>query len=284
MAGRVLQRSLARGPSLGLGLLLRTDFGLRHQHSLHPLFADPETAPVSPKVHDSFDAAKPDAAADTLYGKTNVFVREARTHLPRLCTTRLNAALCPLCSRCASSRRCQHKGQAQAAVGCWRTAVCLDVPRRARALQGFASRICGARQALRELDYPERLQKMLLTPQREVHVELIITRDRWPRAPSVHLCSARPCCKGLCNLRPRQALPSMQVFINPGAGDLASKVHNEHSCLTVVNAATGWAWHSTRKRQALRARAQRRDRGVQRLPRAARQLARAVQGRLPLPP
>ena len=33
-------------------------------------------------------------------------------------------------------------------------------------------------QALRELDYPERLQKMLLTPQREVHVELIITRDR----------------------------------------------------------------------------------------------------------
>lgn len=85
MAGRVLQKSLACGPSLGLATLLRT---VRHQHALHPLFADSETAPVSPKVHDSFDTAQPDAAGDTLYGKTNVFVREARTLLPRLRTAR----------------------------------------------------------------------------------------------------------------------------------------------------------------------------------------------------
>lgn len=32
-------------------------------------------------------------------------------------------------------------------------------------------------QALQVLDYPERLQKLLLTPHRELHVELNITRD-----------------------------------------------------------------------------------------------------------
>ena len=32
-------------------------------------------------------------------------------------------------------------------------------------------------QAFQVLDYPERLQKLLLTPQRELHVELNITRD-----------------------------------------------------------------------------------------------------------
>ena len=46
-------------------------------------------------------------------------------------------------------------------------------------------------QALRELDYPERLQKMLLTPQREVHVELIITRDRRGQ-PLAHPWQAAP--------------------------------------------------------------------------------------------
>lgn len=32
-------------------------------------------------------------------------------------------------------------------------------------------------QALQELEYPLRLQKLLLTPQREFHVELVITLD-----------------------------------------------------------------------------------------------------------
>ena len=32
-------------------------------------------------------------------------------------------------------------------------------------------------QAFAVLDYPERLRKLLLTPQRELHVELNITRD-----------------------------------------------------------------------------------------------------------
>ena len=32
-------------------------------------------------------------------------------------------------------------------------------------------------QALRELEYPEKLQRLLLTPQREVLVELVITKD-----------------------------------------------------------------------------------------------------------
>jgi hypothetical protein len=139
MAGRVLQTSLVRGPSLGLGLLLRTDSGLRHQHSLHPLFADPETAPVSPKVHDSFDAAKPDAAADTLYGKTNVFVREARTHLPRLCTIRLDAPLPSALSVCKQQTApAQGRGTGRGGVlarGC--------VPRRAAQharVQGGAGR------------------------------------------------------------------------------------------------------------------------------------------------
>ncbi len=138
MAGRVLQTSLVRGPSLGLGLLLRTDSGLRHQHSLHPLFADPETAPVSPKVHDSFDAAKPDAAADTLYGKTNVFVREARTHLPRLCTIRLDAPLPSVLSVCKQQTApAQGRGTGRGGVlarGC--------VPRRA-AQRARAPRGCG---------------------------------------------------------------------------------------------------------------------------------------------
>ena len=34
-----------------------------------------------------------------------------------------------------------------------------------------------APQAFQVLDYPERLRKLLLTPQRELHVELNITRD-----------------------------------------------------------------------------------------------------------
>ena len=34
-----------------------------------------------------------------------------------------------------------------------------------------------AMQALRELNYPEKLQRLLLTPQREVLVELVITKD-----------------------------------------------------------------------------------------------------------
>lgn len=32
-------------------------------------------------------------------------------------------------------------------------------------------------QALQELEYPEKLQRLLLTPQREVLVELVITKD-----------------------------------------------------------------------------------------------------------
>lgn len=32
-------------------------------------------------------------------------------------------------------------------------------------------------QALAELEYPEKLQRLLLTPQREVLVELVITKD-----------------------------------------------------------------------------------------------------------
>jgi hypothetical protein len=40
---------------------------------------------------------------------------------------------------------------------------------------------CGAgprAEALKELEYPVKLQKLLLTPQREVLVELVITKDR----------------------------------------------------------------------------------------------------------
>ena len=33
------------------------------------------------------------------------------------------------------------------------------------------------KQALRQLEYPDKLQRLLLTPQREVLVELVITRD-----------------------------------------------------------------------------------------------------------
>lgn len=32
-------------------------------------------------------------------------------------------------------------------------------------------------QALAELEYPDKLQKLLLTPQREVLVELVVTKD-----------------------------------------------------------------------------------------------------------
>jgi glutamate dehydrogenase (NAD(P)+) len=32
-------------------------------------------------------------------------------------------------------------------------------------------------QAMAELDYPERVQRLLLTPHREIHVELVITMD-----------------------------------------------------------------------------------------------------------
>ena len=32
-------------------------------------------------------------------------------------------------------------------------------------------------QALKELEYPHKLQRLLLTPQREVLVELVITKD-----------------------------------------------------------------------------------------------------------
>lgn len=32
-------------------------------------------------------------------------------------------------------------------------------------------------QALKELEYPEKLQRLLLTPEREVLVELVITKD-----------------------------------------------------------------------------------------------------------
>ena len=32
-------------------------------------------------------------------------------------------------------------------------------------------------QALKTLEYPEKLQRLLLTPQREVLVELVITKD-----------------------------------------------------------------------------------------------------------
>lgn len=34
-----------------------------------------------------------------------------------------------------------------------------------------------ASQALQELEYPEKLQRLLLTPSREVLVELVITKD-----------------------------------------------------------------------------------------------------------
>ena len=34
-----------------------------------------------------------------------------------------------------------------------------------------------SRQALLELEYPEKLQKLLLTPERELLVELVVTRD-----------------------------------------------------------------------------------------------------------
>lgn len=73
------------------------------------------------------------------------------------------------------------------------TSLFLDVPRRL-----CAASVPGAGQALRELDYPERLQKMLLTPQREVHVELIITRDRWLRARSLLWCIPRAAARFVC--------------------------------------------------------------------------------------
>lgn len=37
---------------------------------------------------------------------------------------------------------------------------------------------CSHAEALKELEYPVKLQKLLLTPQREVLVELVITKDR----------------------------------------------------------------------------------------------------------
>ena len=63
----------------GLAALLRpgATCWVRQEHAAHPLFAEPEAKPVvSPRVHDPFDAARPDANADTLYGRTNHFVRE----------------------------------------------------------------------------------------------------------------------------------------------------------------------------------------------------------------
>ena len=41
-----------------------------------------------------------------------------------------------------------------------------------------ATPACAAAEALKELEYPVKLQKLLLTPQREVLVELVITKDR----------------------------------------------------------------------------------------------------------
>lgn len=41
----------------------------------------------------------------------------------------------------------------------------------------LAPRHCLLLQALQELEYPEKLQRLLLTPQREVLVELVITKD-----------------------------------------------------------------------------------------------------------
>lgn len=41
-----------------------------------------------------------------------------------------------------------------------------------------SSKACAVSEALKELEYPVKLQKLLLTPQREVLVELVITKDR----------------------------------------------------------------------------------------------------------
>lgn len=83
LAGRGLHASLKGAPPVAALLRLGTGW-LRHEHNQHPLFAEPETKPIGPRVHDTFDTAKPDAAPDTLYGKTNVFVREVGS-LPLSC-------------------------------------------------------------------------------------------------------------------------------------------------------------------------------------------------------
>ena len=43
--------------------------------------------------------------------------------------------------------------------------------------QQLAGELSSNLQALAELEYPEKLQRLLLTPQREVLVELVITKD-----------------------------------------------------------------------------------------------------------
>lgn len=83
LMGRGLRCASAH--AAGLAALLRPGAAcwVRHEHATNPLFADPEAKPVvSPKAHDPFDAARPDEAADTLYGRTNVFVREVSLPLP----------------------------------------------------------------------------------------------------------------------------------------------------------------------------------------------------------
>ncbi len=59
---------------------------------------------------------------------------------------------------------------------------CANLP--AQSAAGACNALCSTcgtgplAEALKELEYPVKLQKLLLTPQREVLVELVITKDR----------------------------------------------------------------------------------------------------------
>ena len=99
----------------GLAALLRpgTACWVRQEHATNPLFVDPETKlVVSPKAHDPFDAARPDETGDTLYGRTNVFVREVGLPLPVarhgvLCCAFHTKLVWRRLSRVGFSRACQ---------------------------------------------------------------------------------------------------------------------------------------------------------------------------------
>jgi hypothetical protein len=53
-------------------------------------------------------------------------------------------------------------------------------------------------QALKELEYPEKLQRLLLTPEREVLVELVITKDNGGYAEGLITSSLALYCPLLC--------------------------------------------------------------------------------------
>lgn len=127
-------------------------------------------------------------------------------------------------------------------------------------------------QALDQLEYPERLQKLLLTPNREMAVELVVQKDNGARAaPSVACCMRAPqtavffaahaVAGGRGDDRAQQAAASRQVCAPP----LTLKRPNPSM-------------------QTSHAKPARRDRGLQRVPRAAQQQPRALQGRPALPP